>query len=42
MHKSGASVLGCSNKVMDFVYAGGLENTLIIYASGLWKDNSAS
>lgn len=30
-------VLGCSNKVMDFVYAGGLENTLIISPPGCGK-----
>ena len=30
-------MLGCSNKVMDFVYAGGLENTLIISPPGCGK-----
>ena len=30
-------VLGCSNKVMDFVYAGGLKNTLIISPPGCGK-----
>ena len=30
-------VLGCSNKVMDFIYAGGLENTLIISPPGCGK-----
>lgn len=28
---------GCSDKVMDFIYAGGLENTLIISPPGCGK-----